>query len=95
MSAWGKANGVTGDDIVCFTLFPTDTSPIFYSQFPLQLFLSDPEAKFSKSIGWADAEGRTYRYALVIDHGKVTYAAKEAAKNVLEVTSADHVYKQL
>lgn len=62
---------------------------------PLQLFLSDPEAKFSKSIGWADAEGRTYRYALVIDHGKVTYAAKEAAKNVLEVTSADHVYKQL
>lgn len=60
-----------------------------------QLFLSDPEAKFSKSIGWADAEGRTYRYALVIDHGKVTYAAKEAEKNVLEVTSADHVYKQL
>ncbi|KAJ5101101.1 Peroxiredoxin Pen c 3 [Penicillium angulare] len=74
MSAWGKANGVTGDDI---------------------LFLSDPEAKFSKSIGWADAEGRTYRYALVIDHGKVTYAAKEAEKNVLEVTSAEHVYKQL
>ncbi|KAJ5249193.1 Peroxiredoxin Pen c 3 [Penicillium chermesinum] len=74
MSAWGKANGVTGDDI---------------------LFLSDPDAKFSKSIGWADAEGRTYRYALVIDHGKVTYAAKEREKNVLEVTSADHVYKQL
>ncbi|KAJ5699067.1 Peroxiredoxin Pen c 3 [Penicillium macrosclerotiorum] len=74
MSAWGKANGVTGDDI---------------------LFLSDPEAKFSKSIGWADAEGRTYRYAIVLDHGKVTYAAKEREKNVLEVTSADHVYKQL
>ncbi|KAJ5632649.1 Peroxiredoxin Pen c 3 [Penicillium lividum] len=74
MSAWGKANGVTGDDI---------------------LFLSDPEARFSKSIGWADAEGRTYRYAIIIDHGKVTYAAKEAAKNVLEVTSADHILKQL
>ncbi|KAJ5595523.1 Peroxiredoxin Pen c 3 [Penicillium hispanicum] len=74
MSAWGKANGVTGDDI---------------------LFLSDPEAKFSKSIGWADQEGRTYRYAIVLDHGKVTYAAKEREKNVLEVTSADHVYKQL
>ncbi|KAJ5813583.1 Peroxiredoxin Pen c 3 [Penicillium pulvis] len=74
MSAWGKANGVTGDDI---------------------LFLSDPEARFSKSIGWADAEGRTYRYAIIIDNGKVTYAAKEAAKNVLEVTSADHILKQL
>ncbi|KAJ5887468.1 Peroxiredoxin Pen c 3 [Penicillium taxi] len=74
MSAWGKANGVTGDDI---------------------LFLSDPEAKFSKSIGWADEEGRTYRYAIVLDHGKVTYAAKEREKNVLEVTSADHIYKQL
>ncbi|KAJ5166161.1 Peroxiredoxin Pen c 3 [Penicillium canariense] len=74
MSAWGKANGVTGDDI---------------------LFLSDPEAKFSKSIGWADDEGRTYRYAVILDHGKVTYAAKERAKNVLEVTSADHILKQL
>ncbi|KAJ5263258.1 Peroxiredoxin Pen c 3 [Penicillium angulare] len=74
MSAWGKANGVTSNDI---------------------LFLSDPEAKFSKSIGWADAEGRTYRYALVIDHGKVTYAAKESEKNVLKVTSAEHVYNQL
>ncbi|KAJ5143513.1 uncharacterized protein N7515_002300 [Penicillium bovifimosum] len=74
MSAWGKANGVTGDDI---------------------LFLSDPEARFSKSIGWADQEGRTYRYVIIIDHGKVTYAAKESAKNTLEVSSADAVYKQL
>lgn len=61
----------------------------------LQLFLSDPEAKFSKSIGWADEEGRTYRYVIIIDHGKVTYAAKESAKNTLEVSSADAVYKQL
>ncbi|KAJ5241895.1 Redoxin [Penicillium citrinum] len=74
MSAWGKANGVTGDDI---------------------LFLSDPEAKFSKSIGWADEEGRTYRYVLVIDNGKIIYAAKEAAKNSLELSRADHVLKQL
>ncbi|KAJ5982225.1 hypothetical protein N7451_012325 [Penicillium sp. IBT 35674x] len=56
------------------------------------LFLSDPEARFSKSIGWADAEGRTYRYAMIIDNGKVTYAAKEAAKNVLEVTCPDSGY---
>jgi alkyl hydroperoxide reductase 1 len=32
---------------------------------------------------------------IIIDHGKVTYAAKESAKNTLEVSSADAVYKQL
>ncbi|OKL62757.1 hypothetical protein UA08_01448 [Talaromyces atroroseus] len=48
------------------------------------LFLSDPDAKFSKSIGWADEEGRTGRYAIVIDHGKVTYAKRERGKNILE-----------
>jgi alkyl hydroperoxide reductase 1 len=55
----------------------------------LQLFLSDPEAKFSKSIGWADPEGRTRRYAFILDHGKVTYAALEREKNSLEVCFAD------
>ena len=66
-----------------------------FANFPDQLFLSDPDAKFSKSIGWAGEEGRTYRYAIIIDHGKVTYAEKEKEKNVLEVSSADHVLKQL
>ncbi|KAL1982469.1 hypothetical protein VTN96DRAFT_1260 [Rasamsonia emersonii] len=70
MSAWGKANKVTGDDL---------------------LFLSDPDAKFSKSIGWADHEGRTGRYAIVLDHGKVIYAQREREKNVLEVSSAEAV----
>ncbi|KAL3472330.1 Redoxin [Aspergillus californicus] len=74
MSAWGKANGVKGDDI---------------------LFLSDPEARFSKSIGWADEEGRTKRFAIIIDHGKVTYAALEPAKNHLEFSSAEAVIKNL
>jgi alkyl hydroperoxide reductase 1 len=32
---------------------------------------------------------------IIIDHGKVTYAAKEAAKNTLELSSADAVLKQL
>lgn len=54
--------------------------------------MSDPEAKFSKSIGWADEEGRTYRYAIVVDHGKVILAKKERAKNVLEVSLFDCVY---
>lgn len=61
----------------------------------MQLFLSDPEAKFSKSIGWADPEGRTGRYAIIIDNGKVTYAAREREKNALEVSDAGTILKNL
>lgn len=51
-----------------------------------KLFLSDPDAKFSKSIGWADeASGRTGRYAIVIDHGKVSYAQIETERGVVKV----------
>lgn len=82
MSAWGKANQVTGDDIV---RVPSPNMLRSFVANMSQLFLSDPEAKFSKSIGWADAEGRTGRYAIIIDHGKVTYAAREKEKNALEV----------
>jgi peroxiredoxin len=46
-----------------------------------QLFLSDPETKFSKSIGWNLGE-RTARYAMIIDHGKVVYAEKEPGREV-------------
>lgn len=49
-----------------------------------QLFLSDPDAKFSDSIGWAN-NGRTGRYAIVIDHGKVTYAQIETERGVVKV----------
>ncbi|KAK9545807.1 Peroxiredoxin Asp f3 [Aspergillus fumigatus] len=73
MSAWGKANQVTGDDI---------------------LFLSDPQARFSDSIGWATA-GRTGRYAIIIDHGKVTYAQIETEKGVVKVSGADAVLAHL
>ncbi|KIV77075.1 hypothetical protein PV11_08911 [Exophiala sideris] len=45
------------------------------------LFLSDPETKFSKSIGWNLGE-RTARYALIIDNGKVVYAEKEPGRDV-------------
>ncbi|KAL4892029.1 FMN-linked oxidoreductase [Aspergillus ambiguus] len=51
------------------------------------LFLSDPEARFSNSLGWANG-GRTGRYAVVIDHGKVTYAQIETKKGAVEVGSA-------
>lgn len=40
------------------------------------LFLEDPEAKFSKSIGWVMGP-RTARYAIVIDKGTVIYAGKD------------------
>ena len=50
-------------------------------------------AEFSKSIGWTMGE-RTARYALVIDHGKVTYAEKEPGKDV-SVSSAEAVLAKL
>ena len=34
------------------------------------LFLSDPESKFSKSIGWSMGE-RAARYAVIVDKGTV------------------------
>ncbi|OGM41156.1 peroxiredoxin pmp20 [Aspergillus bombycis] len=58
------------------------------------LFLSDPDAKFSNSIGWA-SNGRTGRYAIVIDHGKVTYAQIETKKGVVEVSGAEAVLAHL
>lgn len=92
MSAWGKANNVVNDDIVR-SLPPAFTRTC--EMLTLQLFLSDPDAKFSKSIGWADANGRTNRYAIVIDHGKVTYAAREPEMNHLEFSRADTVINHL
>ncbi|KAB8217201.1 FMN-linked oxidoreductase [Aspergillus novoparasiticus] len=58
------------------------------------LFLSDPDAKFSDSIGWAN-NGRTGRYAIVIDHGKVTYAQIETEKGVVKVSGAEAVLAHL
>jgi len=57
------------------------------------LFFSDPGAKFSQSIGWTKGE-RTARYALVIDHGKVTYAELEPAGDVT-VSGAEAVLAKL
>lgn len=58
-----------------------------------QLFLSDPGAKFSQSIGWTKGE-RTARYAMIIDHGKVTYAELEPAGDVT-VSGAETVLAKL
>ncbi|CAG7935755.1 unnamed protein product [Penicillium nalgiovense] len=60
------------------------------------IFLSDPDAKFSKSIGWADeASGRTGRYAIVIDHGKVGYAQIETEKGAVKKSGADAILASL
>lgn len=64
------------------------------------LGLSDPDAKFSRSIGWEKdltALGlgvRTGRYAIVVDDGIVTYAEIEPAGDV-SVSSADAVLAKL
>ncbi|KAL8661969.1 MAG: hypothetical protein Q9202_005095 [Teloschistes flavicans] len=49
------------------------------------LFMTDADTKFSKSIGWTKGE-RTGRYAMVIDHGKITYAENEPGGDVTHKT---------
>ena len=64
------------------------------------LGLSDPDATFSKSIGWekdltkAGMGLRTARYAIALDDLKVVYAEKEPAGDV-GVSSAEAVLARL
>ena len=58
------------------------------------IFASDAGAAFSESIGWTQGE-RTARYAVVVDHGKVTYAGLETAKGSIDVAGADAVLAKL
>ncbi|ROT37625.1 peroxiredoxin type-2 [Sodiomyces alkalinus F11] len=58
------------------------------------IFASDAGAKFSSSIGWVMGE-RTGRYALVVDHGKVVYAAQDTQKGSIEFSGADAVLAKL
>lgn len=109
MSAWGKANGIKDDSIVCCFLYHYVFPRLAYSflcsretlfkevlrlMFVLQqLFLSDPGTAFSKQLGWTMGE-RTARYAMVIDNGKITYAEKEPGREVT-VSSAEAVLAKL
>ena len=45
------------------------------------VFLSDPDARFAQRLGWATG-GRTGRWAMLLDHGKVVYADVEKEKGV-------------
>ncbi|CRK27749.1 Peroxiredoxin Pen c 3 like protein [Verticillium longisporum] len=58
------------------------------------LFASDAGAAFSQSIGWTLGE-RTARYALVVDHGKVTYSELETEKGSIALTGAEGVLSKL
>ncbi|KAK4136992.1 putative peroxisomal membrane protein [Trichocladium antarcticum] len=58
------------------------------------LFLSDTGPEFSKSIGWASGD-RTGRYAIVVDHGKVTYAAADTVRGSIANSGAEGVLAKL
>jgi len=94
MSAWGKANGIKGDDIVSYppSCYPSLFADKMNANFA-QLFLNDPGTAFSKQLGWTQGE-RTARYALIIDHGKITYAEKEPGHEVT-VSGAEAVLAKL
>ena len=58
------------------------------------LFLSDIDTKFSDRYGWAEG-GRTARYAIVLDKGKITYAAKETVRGEVGVSGVENVLSKL
>lgn len=58
------------------------------------MFATDAETKFSQKIGWTMGE-RTGRYALIVDHGKVTYAEQAPKSGGVEGTDAASVLAKL
>jgi alkyl hydroperoxide reductase 1 len=106
MSAWGKANGISDESIVCVlipllhiwsyyvvdhVLSMTGLRMLTVSS---QLFMSDANAEFSRSIGWASAD-RTGRYAVVVDHGKVVYAEADTQRGSIAHSGAEGVLAKL
>lgn len=77
-SAWGKALGAK-DEII----FASDADAAFSAKGDFSLDLN------SKGMG-----NRTARYALIVDHGKITYAEKEPGSEVT-VSGADAILKNL
>lgn len=58
--------------------------------------MSDSKTHFSKNHGWEAGVGdRNGRYAMVIDHGKVTYANVEKDFTQVTVSGVDPVLKAL
>jgi alkyl hydroperoxide reductase 1 len=50
--------------------------------------------EFSKSIGWVNGD-RTQRYAIVVDHGKVTYAERDTVRGTITNSGAEGVLAHL
>jgi alkyl hydroperoxide reductase 1 len=55
--------------------------------------MSDNDAAFSTSLGWANGS-RANRYAMIVDHGKITYAEKDVPKSIA-ASSAETVLAKL
>lgn len=75
MSAWAKANGIK-DEMV--SSHPANGARILNLS---ELFMTDINTRFSKDIGWTKGD-RAGRYAVIIDHGKITYAQNEPGGDV-------------
>lgn len=100
MSAWGKANHIMNDDIVCYISL---LSHIYLTSYQgtytntrsnEKFFLCDPGLQFSKKLGWTSGD-RTMRYALIIEKdGTISYAEKETTQEVT-VSSAEAVLAKL
>ncbi|KAB5517324.1 Redoxin [Coniochaeta sp. 2T2.1] len=58
------------------------------------IFASDNGVEFSKSIGWVNGD-RTQRYAIVVDHGKVTYAERDTVRGTITHSGAEGVLAKL
>lgn len=56
--------------------------------------MSDTGPAFSKSIGWFNGD-RTWRYAIVVDHGKVVYAEVDAIRGSIANSGAEGVLAKL
>lgn len=57
--------------------------------------MTDKDCAFSKQIGWPYADGRTGRFAIAIDNGKVIYASKDDDPSSIETSGAEGVLKHL
>ncbi|KAL1890744.1 peroxiredoxin type-2 [Sporothrix stenoceras] len=58
------------------------------------LFVTDVDAEFSKSIGWANGP-RTGRYAIIVDNGKVVYAEADTVPKSIANSGAEAVLARL
>jgi alkyl hydroperoxide reductase 1 len=56
--------------------------------------MSDAGLEFSKSIGWVNGD-RSKRYAIVVDHGKVTYADIDDVRGSVANSGAEGVLAKL